>query len=475
MSRGIVYSAISQALFIIGGYIIHVFLARMLGPEKYGVFGICIAIITICHVFLSSGVRQVVSKSVTGHPDGVKYFLNRGIIIQFAISSVLSLLIVIFANSIAHFFGDMGLVNPLYLSAIIIVVQSLFFVYMGVLNGLKKFGGENLLMSVYSVVRTLAAVVLVYLGMGVLGGLSGFVIASVVAVLLGIFLTRNYLGRRYDNIKIGDMLKRSVPIIVIFSAFAFILNADLLAVKYFVRGDEFAGYYTSAAAISQLTYRLLIAFGVVLFPFVSASFHCGGLDQTRKYINEVIRYSLLVTLPIVILFCVYANSIVLLIYGSDYQFASTILRVLVWGLLLLGLSSICSHVMIGVDRVYVMVKYALIGILLSVCANLILVPRIGPIGGAISTTISSCVVVILSYGYIMRRLSINIYVYSVLKVLGALLLMVILSYGLNNVDIHFIYKGIALCIAYFTMLIFLRELGNNDIYVIRRLILNTSK
>jgi len=475
MSRGILYSAISQALFVVGGYIIHVFLARMLGPEKYGIFGICIALITVCHVFLSSGVRQVVSKSVTEYPDGARYFLNRGILVQIVMSSVLGLFIVIFANSIAHFFGDMGLEKPLYLSAMIIVMQSLFFAYMGVLNGLKKFGGENLLMSTYSVVRTLAAIVLVYWGMGVLGGLSGFVIASVVAVLLGIFLTRNFPGRKYDNIKIGNMLKSSVPIIIIFSAFAFVLNADLLSVKYFVKGDEFAGYYTSAAAISQLNYRLLIAFGIVLFPFVSASFHNSDFDQTRKYINEVVRYSLLVTLPIVVLFSVYANDIVLLIYGSDYQFASIILRVLVWGLLFLGLASICSHVMIGIEKGNVMVKYALVGILLSVSANLILVPRMGPIGGAISTTIASCIVVILSYTYIIRSLGINIYVYSVLRVLGALALVVIFSCGLNNVGIHFVYKGIILYIAYFTILILLKEVGNNDVYVIQRLVLNTSK
>ena len=475
MSRGIVYSVISQAFLILGAYIIHVYLARILGPAKYGIFGICIALITICHVFLSSGVRQVVSKSVTGHPESAKYFLNKGILIQISISSLLGLFVVTFSNNIAYFFGDMGLEKPLYLSATIIVMQSLFVAYMGVLNGLKRFGAENVLMCTYSVVRTFAAIILVYLGMGVLGGLSGFLIASIVAIILGIILTKDFPSQKHTTIKFGNMLKSSVPVIVIFSAFTFIMNVDLLAVKYFVRGDEFTGYYTSAAAISQLTYRLLIAFGVVLFPFVSSSFHRNNVEQTRKYIREVIRYSSLVVLPVVILFYLYANDIVLLIYGSDYHFASAILKMLVWGLLFLGFASICSHVMIGIEKDKVMVRYALLGILFSLAANLILVPRVGVLGGAISTTISSGIVVTLSYSYIMRHLGIYANMRSVFKVVGALSLMLIFSYVLRNVGINFIYKAIMLYVWYFVVLILLKEIGSNDMHVMQNLVFAASK
>ena len=140
MSKGIIYNLISRLIFIFGAYAIHIYLARLLGPEKYGVFGVCIAVITICYVFLNNGVRQIVSKSSAKCPESAKYILKKGITVQLIISTLLGLLLIIFAKNIECLFNDRDLILPLYLSGIIIITQSFYFVYTGVLNGLKKFG-----------------------------------------------------------------------------------------------------------------------------------------------------------------------------------------------------------------------------------------------------------------------------------------------------------------------------------------------
>ena len=77
MSRGVVYSLIAQIVFILSAYAIHIYLARLLGPEKYGVFGLCVAVMTVGGLFLDSGVRQVVSNAVANYPDGAKYLLKK--------------------------------------------------------------------------------------------------------------------------------------------------------------------------------------------------------------------------------------------------------------------------------------------------------------------------------------------------------------------------------------------------------------
>ena len=80
----------------------------------------------------------MVSKSSAKFPESAKYFLKKGIIVQLTISMVLGLLVIIFSKNIAYLFNDKNFITPLYLSGIIIITQSLYFVYTGVLNGLKK-------------------------------------------------------------------------------------------------------------------------------------------------------------------------------------------------------------------------------------------------------------------------------------------------------------------------------------------------
>lgn len=474
MSKGILYNFISRLIFIFGAYAIHIYLARLLGPEKYGVFGVCIAIITICYVFLNNGVRQVVSKSSAKFPESAKYFLKKGITVQLTISTILGLLIIIFSKNIAFLFNDNDLIKPLYLSGIIIIAQSLYFVYTGALNGLKKFGCENAVLSAYGFVRPVVAILLVYLGFEIIGALTGFLIASIVAVILGIVLTWNLGNKKYDAIKVGNILKSSIPIMVIFGGITIIMNFDLLSVKHFMPEGEFSGYYTSAATISKLSYWFLFAFGSVLLPFVSSSFHENDIKQTRKYINEIIRYSLLIVFPIVVLFSFYADNAVCLIYGESYQPAGDVLKILIFGLANLGLISIFSHIMIGINRETLMIGYSLIGIITAIVLNIIFVPRIGMIGGAISTTVSAGVVAILSYSFIKRKLEMEINIVSIIKVISSIFLMLLIAYGINGVEVNFVIKAVVLYLGYFLFLVLFKEINNDDVNVVKKLVLSFS-
>lgn len=474
MSRGVIYSLISRGLFVTGSYAIHIYVARLLGPGEYGIFGICLAIITVCYVFLGSGVRQVVSRSVAKYPETSKHLLNRGIIIQLIISGTLGLLIALFSRNIAHIFNDKGLEGPLYVSAIIIVMQSLFFVNMGVLNGLKKFGAENALMSAYCIVKPLAAIILVYLGLGIIGGLSGFLVASLCALLFGTVLTQNIPSEKYRIIKIGDILKGAFPIMLIFGAKTVIMNVDLLAVKLFIANGQYAGYYTSAAAISRLTYWFFVAFGVVVLPFVSSSFHANNIQQTKKYISESLRYSLLAILPIILVLTIYADEIVVLIYGAEYSPATGVMRILVWGISCVGLIYLFSNVMIGIEKEKVMITFASIGIVLAIVSNAILVPRLGTIGGALSTMFSSGTIAVLTYVYIARKLAMRFDIVSTIRVSIALCIVAIVGLSIHAVDSSFILKGILLCIGYILLLYIFKEINVNDIQVVKKLVLNTS-
>ncbi|UCG30888.1 MAG: oligosaccharide flippase family protein [candidate division WOR-3 bacterium] len=469
MSKGVIYSLISRLIFVLGGYVMHICLARLLGPARYGTFGICIAIITICYVVLGNGVRQSVSNSVSKKPGSAKYFLQKALVVQVCISLVLGFMLVLFTKYLAAVFNDPQLVMPLYIVAVVIVVQSLFFVNMGVLNGLKKFRAENVLMGGYGIAKALAAVLLVYMGMGVIGGLLGFLLGAVFAFVLGTILTRDVPGSEYTNVRINSLLRHALPIMVMFGAMTVIMNADLLAVKLFITDGRFAGYYTSAATISRLIYWYFAAFGIVLLPFVSSTFTSGESKQMVKYIDDVVRYSLLMILPVILLISIYSHDIIGLVYGSEYRDAGMILAVLIWGLMLLGIAYVFSSIMIGMEGERTMVLYSLLGIAAAVITNTILVPVIGPIGGAISTMISAAVIVILPFFYVRRRHGLSVEVGSIAKVGIALTAVLLVAIVTISIPVSFVVKFIALYTLYVVVLYATREVRQPDFEILANL------
>ena len=382
---------------------------------------------------------------------------------------LLGVVLAVLSRYLAELLNDKHLVIPLYIVSGVIVIQSLFFVNMGVLNGLKKFKAENVLMASYSIVKAIAAVLLAYLGLGVIGGVLGFLLAAFFSFTLGMLLTRSVPGTHYADIRTEKLLRHAVPIMIMFGALTAIMNIDLLAVKLFISDSRFAGYYTSAATISKFVYWYFAAFGIVLLPFISAKFAKHDVEQVAKYINDVMRYSLLLILPVIMLISVYGRDTVTLVYGSGYSEAGVILTVLIWGLLLLGLAYVLANVMIGMDRGKTMVWYSLVGISTAIAANAILVPSLGPMGGALSTVISASVVTVLPFLHVRRECNLTFASGSVVRVgvsLGMSLAIAILTL---KVPVNFAVKFLVLFVLYAVLLYATGEVGQSDVNIITNL------
>ncbi len=244
------------------------------------------------------------------------------------------------------------------------------------------------------------------------------------------------------------------------------MNADLLAVKYLLKNSSFSGYYTSASSISKLIYWFLFAFASALLPYVSKSFHSQNYDDTRKYVVGILRYSMLLTSPAVVLISVYSEDIITLVYGTDYSNAGNILSVLIFGLFGLSMMAILGNALIGIEKVGIMAKYAITGAISSILLNMLLVPHMGCLGGSVSTTVSSVVVAILSYATLARDLKINININSVMRVVFSLTAILMISINVKGKCYPFMISFTLLYLTFFIVLYALKEITKKDIVII---------
>jgi stage V sporulation protein B len=474
MSKGILYYLLSRVVFLLGAYAIHIYIARLLGPEQYGVFGVCLSIITICYVFLGNGVKQIVAKSTAKYQESAKYFLKSGAAIQLMISTVLGLLLVIFSQNIAQIFREPELPKLLLISVAIIISHSLFFVYTGVLNGMKRFGAENAVDGVHGFVRAAAAILFVYFGYEIAGALVGLLIGSVLAVILAFLLTLNLSTQKHPSIRMKNIFKGAIPVMIIFGSLVAMMNIDLLAVKYFIKDGQFTGYYMSATAISRIVFWIIVAYSSILLPYVSSSFHKNDLDEVKRAVSQILRYTFLMITPGVLLVSFYANDVVRIVYGGDYQAAGIALKILVWGLFGLGFLSIISVIMIGIDQEKKMGYYGLSGIFLAVILNVLLVPRIGLAGAASSTLVSAAFFSVLSFGFVRKKLKLRVCWPSVGRLFIGWGLMSLGAYALIGSRLNIFYGWLILYSGYLILLVLIKELDKNDLQIFKKLIASLS-
>lgn len=469
MSRGILYSLIAKGLFVLGAYIIHIYGGRRLGAGLYGTFGVVLSLLTISYIFVSNGISQAVSKEIALYPNSAKKIFHIGLFIHFILAAVIALIVSGLAGGLAGFFKDHNLVMPLRICGAVIFVRGIFFVFTAALNGLKRFSEENILVGIYSIIRPAAVLILIGLGFGVSGAIFGFLIASIFATAIGIPMMAGAANEPH-NVKIKDILKPAIANILIFGSMAVLMNIDLLFVKRFMLGMDSTGLYTAAAAFSKAPYWFCFAFGSVALPLVASSFGRGDFPQCKIYISQVIRYSTLIFLPLIVILSATSKDLIVLFYKPDYGLAGPPLRILMFGIWFVGLASIMAHLMIAIGSERLMAFISVIAIVLDVVLNSSLIPRFGLNGAAMATSLSAFVLLLASGWCVIKRIGIDITPLTLCR----LAILSIILYLAPHISVFeklpllvnyvILYAGFALG------LILTREIGPNDWIVIKRLI-----
>lgn len=389
MRKAILYNSTARLFFIIGSYILHIQLARLLGTHYYGIFGVVLSILMICHIFLNNGIRQAVSRLTASYPESGIQILYTGLKYQLIISITISMILLALNPVITRFFNDPELKLPLYLIAGLVFSESIYFIINGLLNGLYRFLSESIVLSSYSIGRCFVPIFIVYLGFKTGGAVAGLLIANVLSIVIGVFLCHN-CGRKNIDLKRKHLLGIAWPTMLTFGFISLIMNIDLLAIKHYLEYNKnIAGFYAAAAAMSKPVYWFLFAFGNVSMPILAQGFIRGENEFVRKTIHNIFSYTFCIVSPGIIILRAIGDQLIEILFKIEYLPAAKPFTILVIGFFFLGLSTIFAHFLIAIKRENNMVPIAIIAAIVCIILNITLVPKYHMIGAAISTTTSS--------------------------------------------------------------------------------------
>ena len=121
-----------------------------------------------------------------------------------------------------------------------------------------------------------------------------------------------------------------------------------------------------------------------------------------KLSQKVIKYSLVVSIPIIIFGIFLSDKFILMLYGRDYIESVLGLKILLIGFMTVSLNYILHLIIISIDKQKILAPILLIGFIFNIFLNIILIPMYGSDGAAAATTICSMLVFILGYFYLGR-------------------------------------------------------------------------
>lgn len=169
-------SAVGRGLSLIAGILV----ARFLGKELYGEFGIIKTTLIYIEIFSTFGLGFTATKYIADYKKGnqsrVSAVCNATLKITLATSGFMALMVLIFAKQIAVIIDAPHLYNTLRITAVGIIVNAINIAQIGVLSGFAEFKAIAKNTTIAGIITFILTVLLTYYW-----GLNGAVIALVLS------------------------------------------------------------------------------------------------------------------------------------------------------------------------------------------------------------------------------------------------------------------------------------------------------
>jgi PST family polysaccharide transporter len=191
-----------------------------------------------------------------------------------------------------------------------------------------------------------------------------------------------------------SLLRDSWPLILAAIAVTIYMRIDQIMLGHMV-GNEAVGIYTAAVRISEVWYVIPLAIAASVFPSILEARKKNG-DLYKQRLQKLYDLMVLLTLAVALPMTFLSDWIVVLLFGQAYSAAGTVLSIHIWATLFVFLGVASEKWFLAENRQILSFQRTLLGALVNIGLNIILIPKFGIIGAALTTVFSYAIAAMLA-------------------------------------------------------------------------------
>jgi O-antigen/teichoic acid export membrane protein len=419
----------------VGGLILSIILARMLGPELLGIYYLALSIGLLLLNFTDLGINRTLVRYISdaiGKNDEelarsyFKYLFRIKCILAITFSALLAL----FAKPLSIFIFDKPLLFlPLVAIGLFICLRSFYGFLNGSFQALQRFKYQTIGICVYEGLRLILAplfVLTLSVSFHVFGAVIGLSISAAFASLvLFCFLLKDhpYLLRgatvHFERRRILRFLSFLTVGSISVTIYTYI---DSIMLGILLPLAEYVGFYRTACII-VFGIAELMTMTAVLFPVFT---QIEG-DELKNAFKMVFKYSSILSFPCAFGLPFIAEPLITTLYGSEYILATGPMCILSL-LIIASVTNFFGVLFNAKEKPEYPTVIIIVSCILNIVLNYFFILRLGMIGAAIATVISRYFNFI-SLGILSKRiLSISPDLKSIYKPFLASLAMIFLYF-----------------------------------------------
>ncbi len=388
---------LGRIIAIVSSGLLMVLLARLLGPDEYGLLFLAISVFSTLGIFSKLGIAKsgarYVSEYKEQNPEQLPHIFRTVLAFNVAAILVVAAVVTIGYEQIAAVLDEPGLTPFLLLGALYLAFEALATYVRLMLQGLEAIKFSATLHAVDRGCRFVFAVGFVVLGFGAVGALVGYILAFALVTVVGLGTIYVRYVRNHDRASsVEEGLPRrigeySVPLTATSTANVLDKEVDTVLVGFFLNPVA-VSYYVISKQVVEFVETPASALGFTLSPTYGSQKADGNVDQAARIYETALSHTLLLYIPIAAGLVLVAEPALELLFGNEYLNAVPVLQVLAIYAILRSITKLTSNGLdfLGRARERAIVKG--VTALMNVVLNIILIPTIGVVGAAVATVIT---------------------------------------------------------------------------------------
>lgn len=457
---------VSQIISYILGFFFIMYITRYLGPEEYGILSFALAFTTIFGIMADLGLSQFIVREISRDPSLAPKYLGNALGIKIIASLLTFILAALIINGLNY---PTKTVDVVYLIALYVLFNSFIQLFYSLFQSYEKMEYQAIGLVLTNILLLVLALLGIHLNMDlVYFALVYFIVSLIILIYVAVVSLRKFIIPKieFDLDFSRKVLGESLFFVLAMVFTEIYFNIDSVMISLLV-GNTAVGFYNAAY---KLIFILMFIPGVLvisMFPVMSKHFKSAKNLLKLEY-ERMFKYLFIIALMILIFGFIFADKIILIIYGSAFIPSISALQILICVIPIIFITYLSGNLLGSINKQRFVAIVTAASAVLNVILNLFLIPQFSYFGASVATVLTELCVLILMFSYISRffhRISI---LDNILKpLISAFVLAIIIS--IINPFNWFLALLVGLII-YIPLLYMLKIIGKEDFKLLEELI-----
>lgn len=473
--RGALFIGFAKVYFMISGFLQQVLLTRLIGAAEFGAFGVVNNVISIVNNTVVQATIQSISKFTAEDDRRADAVKRAGLVMQLGVGTALGLAFFLGAPWLAAFENAPSYANYFRIAAAIPFLYSLYAVFVGSANGLRRFRTQASFDVGFSTAKTILLLGLALLWK-VTGAFVGFAAAAVFILVASARVMRLPGAEAAAHPFPARRLVGYMGAVVMYGLLLNVaLNYDQPLLHHFAgavmpqaAAGVIAAHYQALRTLALLPYQALLVITFVIFPLVSRSTFTQDSQATRAYVTQTLRYALILAVGMGLTLAARPGALLGILYKPEYGEGAAALPTLVAGECCLALLAVSCAILNAAGQTTATLILMAVTVAVGGGAAAVLVPGAAPgrpmlQAAALATTLGNGAGLAAAIVFLRRRLGGSPPLRTLARVGLAVVVVVLVG---RVVPTHGKLLGLiataGLALIYFGLLIVTGEFGPDD-------------